>query len=148
VIKKTFIATILLLGLFIVLSNYVKPYVVIYNKSEGVLRLYHSTGVKDVEPDIEQAEKAMKPLSIDAGGYEKVVLSWEDVKLVDGQLYLGWKFESSKNSRFKRGDGVVFNIMPNFGACSYEVYIENERDVIKALNDGFCLGKLNYSGSK
>ncbi|MCG1031669.1 hypothetical protein J5S76_06715, partial [Bacillus amyloliquefaciens] len=69
-IKNTII-TLFVLGFFM-LTCYLRPSVSIYNKSGDVIYLYKSTGVKNVEPDIEQAEGSMRPIVLNNNEHEKI----------------------------------------------------------------------------
>lgn len=134
-----------LLGLFFMFTYYLKPSVSIYNKSGDVIYLYKGTGVRNVEPDIEQAESSMRPIVIGNDEYEKIILSWQDLNLNNGQLYLGWKTKSQKEPFATVNGGKVFDITPNIGFCSYSVYIGKERNIVEPLKDAQCFNKIHLA---
>lgn len=143
-IKNTVII-LFVLSLFWMFTYHLKSSVSIYNKSGGVIYLYKSTGVKNIEPDIEQAESSMRPIVINNDEHEKIILSWQDVILNNGQLYLGWKTSSQTDSLTNVSGGAIFDITKNVGYCSYNVYIGLARETIKPLKSILCFNKINIS---
>lgn len=137
-----------LLGLFFMFTYYLKPSVSIYNKSGDVIYLYKGTGVRNVEPDIEQAESSMRPIVIGNDEYEKIILSWQDLNLNNGQLYLGWKTKSQKEPFATVNGGKVFDITTDIGFCSYSVYIGKERNIVEPLKDAQCFNKIHLAPEK
>jgi len=141
--KKLLFIIFLSLGLLMMLSLYFKPSIVVYNNSRNIVYLYKSTGIKNTEPDIEQAEEAMRPTIIKTGDYEKIILSWRDLKLVNGKVYLGWKAMNHTQSISRRSSGIVFDISSDLGECTYEIHIENEQDIARPLERVFCFGGIS-----
>ncbi len=130
---------------FVVFANCLKPSLNIYNKSGGVIYLYKGTGVKNVEPDIEQADSSMRPIVINNDEHEKIILSWQELDLNNGQLYLGWKTKNQKDSLTNVSGGAIFDINTDVGYCSYNVYIGLERETITPLRNVLCFNKINIS---
>ncbi|MFY7222044.1 hypothetical protein [Enterobacter cloacae complex sp. IR5459] len=104
--------------------------------------------MKNIEPDIEQAESSMRPIVINNDEIEKIILSWQDVNLNNGRLYLGWKTNSQTDSLTNLSGGAIFDITKNVGYCSYNVYIGQERETIKPLKNILCFNKINTSPEK
>lgn len=143
-IKNT-VVILFVLSLFLMFTYHLKPSVSIYNKSGDVIYLYKSTGVKNIEPDIEQTESSMRPIVINNDEHEKIILSWQDVNLNNGQLYLGWKTKSRKDSLTNVSGGAIFDIATDVGYCSYNVYIGLERETIKPQKGVLCFNKINIT---
>ncbi|ELV2845539.1 hypothetical protein QNZ47_004350 [Enterobacter cloacae] len=139
--KKTII-TLFVLTFFFMFTCYLRPAVSIYNKSGDVVYLYKSTGVKNVEPDIEQAESSMRPIVLNNDEHEKIILSWQDLNLNHGQLYLGWKTKSQKESFHAVNGGKVFDIATDVGYCSYSVYLGKGRETFEPLKGVLCFKKI------
>lgn len=133
---------------FFMLGDFIKPSVSIYNNSGDVVYLYKATGEKNVEPDIEQAESSMRPLLINNNEYKDVVLSWRDLNLNNGQLYLGWNTKNHKDSASFVSGGGIFDITSDVGYCAYNVRIGHEGETIKPLKGIMCFKKLNFSPGK
>lgn len=146
-IKNTVII-LFVLCFFATFIYYLKPSVSIYNKSGNVIYLYKGTGVKNVEPDIEQAESSMRPIAINNDEHDKIILSWQDLNLNNGQLYLGWKTKSQKDSFTIVNGGKIFDITSDVGYCSYNVYIEKEREIIEPSKGFLCFNKIKISPDK
>lgn len=143
-IKNTVII-LFVLCCFAIFTYCLKPSVTIYNKSGGVVYLYKGTGVKNVEPDIDQAESSMRPVVINNNEHKKIILSWQDLKLNNGQLYLGWKTKSQKDSFSTVNGGQIFDITSDVGFCSYNVYLGQGRETIEPLKGILCFNKINIS---
>lgn len=141
-IKNTVII-LFVLCCFAIFTYYLKPSVNIYNKSGDVVYLYKGTGVKNVEPDIEQAESSMRPVVINNDEHEKIILSWQELNLDNGQLYLGWKTKSYNNSFATVSGGKIFDITSDVGYCSYNVYIGLEKETVEPLKGVLCFKKIN-----
>jgi len=146
-IKNT-VVIIFVLCFFVMLADYLKPSVTVYNNSGSAVFLYKGTGEKNVEPDIEQAESSMKPVLINNDKHKKVILSWVDLYLINGQLYLGWNAKKKKGSVDFVSSGRVFDITSGVGYCSYNVYIGRGSETIKSLKGILCLKKLSISPDK
>lgn len=146
-IKNTVIF-LFVLSLIFMFTFYLKPSVHIYNKSGNVIYLYKSTGVKNVEPDIENAERSMRPIVINNNEHEKINLSWQDLYLNNGQLYLGWKVKSQKESFSNVNGGKIFDITTDIGYCSYSVYLGKEKETIEPLKGILCFKKIYESSEK
>lgn len=146
-IKNTVII-LFVLCFFYMLTYYLKPSVTIYNNSGDIIYLYKSIGVRNVEPEIEQAESAMRPIVITNNEHEKIILSWQDFNLNNGQLYLGWRNKNQKGSFATVSGGGVFDITSDVGYCSYNVSIEQGRETIEPLKGVLCFNKINLSPRK
>lgn len=146
-IKNT-VVILFVLCCFVIFANYLKPSVSIYNNSGDVVYLYKGTGVKKVEPDIEQAENSMRPVLINNDGHEEIILSWQDLNLNNGQLYLGWNTKNQEGSAAIVSGGRIFDITSDVGYCSYNVYIGHESETIEPLKGVMCFKKLNVSPEK
>lgn len=79
--------------------------------------------------------------------HEKIILSWQEVNLNNGQLYLGWKTQNQKESFSTVNGGKIFDIKTDVGYCSYSVYIEKERETIKPLKGALCFNKIYISSN-
>lgn len=146
-IKKTAVILFALCCL-IVFSYYLKPSVSVYNNSGDVVYLYKGTGEKNVEPDIEQAGSSMRPVLISNDEHEKVILSWQDLNLNNGQLYLGWSTKNHEGSSATVSGGRVFDITSDVGYCSYNVYVGHESETIEPWKGIICFKKINISPEK
>lgn len=146
-IKNTVIF-LFVLSLIFMFTLYLKPSVHIYNKSGSVIYLYKSTGVKNVEPDIENAERSMRPIVINNNEHEKINLSWQDLYLNNSQLYLGWKVKSQKESFSNLNGGKIFDITTDVGCCSYSVCFGKEKETIEPLKGILCFKKIYVSPEK
>ncbi|MCK1970526.1 hypothetical protein MT962_004426 [Franconibacter sp. IITDAS19] len=104
--------------------------------------------MKNVEPDIEQAENSMRPVLINNDGHEEIILSWQVLNLNNGQLYLGWNTKNQKGSAAIVSGGTIFDITSDVGYCSYNVYIGHESETIEPLKGVMCFKKLNVSPEK
>ncbi|MCG1031147.1 hypothetical protein J5S76_04030, partial [Bacillus amyloliquefaciens] len=76
---------------------------------------------------------------------EKIILSWQDLNLNHGQLYLGWKAISQKESFDAVNGGKIFDITTNVGYCSYRLYLGKERETFEPLKGILCFKKLYMS---
>lgn len=133
--------------LMVTLISYAaKPVITIVNKTDKTVLFYRSSGEKDVEPDIEQVEEAMKSTAIYSGGFKKIILTWRDLMLQEGRFYLGWEIVNGGRGA-QRDGGFIFDINSGTGICSYKIIIENEFDLLKESNGMFCFGKIKVTSN-
>lgn len=144
--KKKLIVSGMIFILLVYLVSFFKPSVTIHNNTDYVLYLYKSIGEKNVDPDAEEADEAMRAITIKRGESMQITLPLKGLQLANGQLYFGWSIGSRNESLAKGNGGIIFNITNNNGHCSFNMNIDNKGHNISPGARSFCLTSLSPEG--